>query len=170
MNDLLRVRGIARVRLWGPREEREPVAKPAWWPKGTPLLQVEREETVSNLITTGGLGYITDQLADTPVLAALSHMELGRDGTPPEESDIVVKNPIAGSRLALTNVPAQSGATLTYLTFWDRGVATDPVVAEAGDFNSAAGGTMIARIVFGPFDKTADHILSIERIWTFSNT
>lgn len=168
VSSVISVHGIARVCLWGPR----PViagAPPSWWPSGVPFLELAVEEVVHNLITDGGLGWIVDRLAASPAQAPLSHMELGRVGTPPIGSNTTLLNPIVGSRKAITEVAAvQPGGKLRFLTFWDRGEATDPNVAEAGDFNAPVLGTMIGRIAFGPFDKTAEHIMTVERIWTFT--
>lgn len=154
------VRGEARIRLYRAGGcDHQP-----WYP-GRPL-KLEEEQVVGNLITDVGLAWIADQLAATPVLAALSHQELGTDGTPPQATDTTLGAAIAASRLALTNAVTQLANEITWSTFWDLGVATNPAIAEAGDFNAAAAGTMIGRIAIGPFNKTDEHVLLIERTVT----
>jgi hypothetical protein len=158
--DCLQIKGTARVRLFRfGSGRREP-----WYPKG--LLKLEHEQFVGNLITDVGLDWIADQLATVPVLAALSHMELGTDGTPPQATNLTLGAPIAGSRLALTNPVTQASNEIVWSTFWDLMVATNPSISEAGDFNAAAAGDMIGRIAIGPFPKTDEHVLLIERTVT----
>jgi hypothetical protein len=153
--------GKARIRLYrhAPRHSTLLV-------HGFPVVLVQQQE-VSNLIVDTGLAWIVDQLASVPALAPLSHMELGTDGTPPLEGDTALGAPIVGSRLAFATGPTQSGSDLIYSGFWGPGVATNPSIREAGDFNAAVAGTMIGRIAIGPFPKTAEHILLIERTVTF---
>ncbi len=158
-----RLWGVARVELWRATEDGE---SPVWYP-GKRGLVLEREQRVGNLITDVGLDWIADQLADVPALAALSHMELGTDGTPPLATDLALGAAIAGSRLALTDPVTQSGNEITWATFWDLGVATNPSIEEAGDFNAPAAGDMIGRIAIGPFDKTDEHVMKITRTVTF---
>lgn len=156
-----RPRGEARIRLFrAGAGEMLP-----WYPKA-PLL-LEEEQHVGNLITDVGLAWIADQIAPVPALAALSHMELGTDGTPPVAGDVALGAAIAGSRLALTTPVVQVGNELTWATFWDLMVATNPAIAEAGDLNAPAAGDLISRIAIGPFDKTDEHVLLIERTITF---
>lgn len=136
-----------------------------WYPGGP--LELEREQVVNNLIVDIGLDWIADQLSDVPTLAKLSHMELGTDGTPPQATDLALGAAIAGSRIPMTVLPTASGSVLTWSAFWGLMVATNPSIREAGDFNAAAAGDMIGRIAIGPFDKSDEHVLLIERTVTF---
>ena len=157
--DCAHAHGMARIRLF----------RSILRADGRRQLELEQEEVVKNLITDVGLNWIVDQISAVPAVAAMSHMGLGTDGTPPKATNVALGAAIAGSRLAILSGPTQSSpGKLTYSTIWDLGVATSPTVAESGTFNAPAAGDMLARIAFGPFDKTAEHILSIERIWTFT--
>ena len=155
------LRGEARIRLY--RIGGGKVLP--WYPHG-PLL-LEEDQTVGNLITDVGLGWIADQLAAVPALAAISHMELGTDGTPPQGTNTTLGAAIAGSRLAITNPVVRLANEITWSTFWGAGVATNPAVAEVATFNALVAGDMIDRVSIGPFDKTALHVMLIERTVTF---
>lgn len=163
------LKGRAIVKLWGPgNSARSRSSLPKWWPEHVPPLILERMTVVDNLVTDDGLEWVADRLSAAPALAAMSHMELGRDGTAPTGTETALLDPIAGSRKALDSGPLAVNNTIEMVGFWDRGEGTDPAIQEAGEFNSAVGGLCLARFVFPAQNKTAEHVLSIERAWTIA--
>jgi hypothetical protein len=122
-------------------------------------LKVTRE--VHNLVVTAGKNHIADQLSASPSQAAMSHMALGTGSTAPAAGDTALGTEI--DRNALTS---RTDATnvVTYVGNWAAGDATNAAIAEAGIFNAASSGTMLARGTFTAINKGASDTLQIT--WT----
>lgn len=124
--------------------------------------KLKHEERTHNLVVTAGKSHIADQLSSAPSQAAMSHMEVGTGSTAAAAGDTALGTAV--DRNALTS---RTDATnvVTYVGDWAAGDATNAALREAGIFNNAAGGTMLARVVFASaLDKQAADTLKIT--WT----
>lgn len=130
-------------------------------PDGT--LKAERH--AHNLLVDTGLAHIADALSASPGENAMSHMAVGTDDTAADPSDTALGSQV--DRNALTS-RTDSGAVVTYVGDWAAGDATNSALAEAGIFNAASDGTMLARATFTPIDKQAEDTLSVTWTVTFS--
>jgi hypothetical protein len=117
--------------------------------------------TIKNLVVTAGKNHIADQLSASPGQAAMSHMEIGSDGTAPAAGNTALGTPI--DRNALTS-RTDSGNVVTYVGDWAAGDGTSSDIEEAGIFNAASSGTMLARATFTLINKGASDTLKIT--WT----
>jgi hypothetical protein len=142
-SDGLTVTGRVRVELRGPDGK----------------LKARRE--VRNLVVDAGEAHIADQLSSAPGQAAMSHMALGTGATAPAFGNTALGTEI--DRNALTS-RTDAGNVVTYVGNWAAGDATNAALAEAGIFNAASVGTMLARATFTPIDKQAGDTLAIT--WT----
>ena len=118
-----------------------------------------------NLIVTVGKNHIADQLSDSGE-AAMSHMSLGTGTTAAAVGDTALQTEL--DRNALTSKTQGSGANanqVTYSAEWAAGDGTG-AITEAGIFNSASAGVMLARSVFAVKNKGATDSLGIA--WTLT--
>ena len=127
-------------------------------------LKETREQ--KNLVVTSGLQHIADQLSASPGESAMSHMAVGTGNTAAAAGDTTLDN--ENDRNALTS-RTDSGAVVTYVCDWAAGDATAALV-EAGIFNAASAGDMLARVVFSTINKGASDTLQITWTLTFSAT
>jgi hypothetical protein len=116
---------------------------------------------VDNLVVTAGKNHIADQLSSSPGDAAMSHMAIGTGSTAPAAGNTALGTEI--DRNALTS---RTDATnvVTYVGDWAAGDGTNSAIAEAGIFNAASVGTMLARATFTAINKGASDTLKIT--WT----
>jgi hypothetical protein len=123
--------------------------------------KVKAMRKVTNLVVTTGKNHVADQLSSSPGGAAMSHMAVGTGATAPAVGDTTLGTEI--DRNALTS---RTDATnvVTYVGDWAAGDATNSAIAEAGIFNAASSGTMLARATFTAVNKTASDTLQIT--WT----
>lgn len=115
---------------------------------------------VKNKVVDTGLAHIAARLSDSSPPAAMSHMAIGRDSTGQLASDTVLRSETA--RVALK--VQRNGAASVYTANFPSGLAGS--VAELGIFNSASGGTMLARVAFAP--QPVDAAASISVSWTIT--
>lgn len=122
---------------------------------------IKETREVDNLVVTAGKNHIADQLSSAPGQAAMSHMEVGTGTTAPAAGDTALQTAL--DRNALTS---RTDATnvVTYVGDWAAGDATNSAIAEAGIFNAASAGTMLARATFTAINKGAGDTLKIT--WT----
>lgn len=119
-----------------------------------------------NLVVTTGLAHIADQLSSSPGQGAMSHMAVGTGGGAAAAGDTALTT--ENDRNALTS-RTDSGAVVTYVGTWSAGDAT-AALTEAGIFNAASNGTMLARVLFSVINKGAADTLVITWTLTFSAT
>lgn len=143
IEDGLKITGHVRIELFGPDG----------------LLKEVRE--TSNLVVTAGKNHIADQLSAAPGQAAMSHMAIGTGSTAAAAGDtalgVEIDRNALTSRTDATNV-------VTYVGTWAAGDGTNAALREAGIFNAASSGTMLARVVYANIDKQAGDTLTIT--WT----
>lgn len=119
------------------------------------------ERLIDNLVVTAGKNHIADRLSTTPTGAAMSHMAVGTGTTAPAAGDTALGTEI--DRNALTSA-TDSANVVTYVGNWAAGDATNAAITEAGIFNAASAGTMLARATFTAINKGASDTLQIT--WT----
>lgn len=125
---------------------------------------VRHEEHGANLVTTVGKNYIADALSAAPGSAAMSHMAIGTGAVAAAVGDTVLGAEIV--RVALTS-RTDTGAVVTYVGDYPAGTGTNTAIREAGIFNAATVGTLLARFVFATaIDKQAGDTLQIT--WTLT--
>lgn len=123
------------------------------------LLQTEE---ATNLIVSSGKNVIADRMNSTPTMAAMSHMAVGTGITAPAVGDTALGAEVAGSRTALGSTTVAANV-ITYTCTFGAGVGTG-ALTEAGIFNAATGGNMLARVTFSVINKGASDSLTIT--WT----
>ena len=123
---------------------------------------LKQETWAHNLVTTAGCQHIADQLSDQGE-AAMSHMAIGTGTNAPAAGNTTLQTEL--DRNALTSGPTQSTNTVVYVADWAAGDGTG-AITEAGLFNDASAGTLLARVVFSVINKGAGDTLRIT--WTLS--
>ena len=119
------------------------------------------KQEVNNLVVTAGKNHIADQLSSAPGESAMSHMGIGTGTTAAAAGDTTLQTAL--DRNALTS-RTDSGNVVTYVGDWAAGDGTNSAITEAGIFNAASGGTMLARATFTAINKGASDTLKIT--WT----
>lgn len=116
---------------------------------------------VKNKVVDAGLAHIAARVSDASPPAQMGYMAIGRSYTTQQAYDTALASECA--RVALR--VSRSGAATTY-------TATFPPmsgsVAELGIFNSASGGTMLARVAFAP--QIVDTTPGISVTWTITQS
>lgn len=128
--------------------------------------QIKAERHVHNLVTDVGCAHIADQLASTHDENEMSHMAIGTGTTAPAAGDTAMETEL--DRNALTSRTQGSGADdheVVYVGDWAAGDGTG-AITEAGIFNAATSGVLLARTTFGVINKGANDTLQIT--WTLS--
>lgn len=114
-----------------------------------------------NLVVTVGLNFLASLLGGSaPTL--MSHMAIGSSGTAPAPANTALGSELG--RVALSST-SPSGANVIYQATFPPGTGTG-TIAEAGLFNSGAGGTMLSRSTSISVIKAAGDTLNI--IWTIT--
>jgi hypothetical protein len=123
--------------------------------------KLKNHQHVTNLVVDAGEVHIADQLSSSPGGNAMSHMAIGTGSTAAAFGDTALGTEI--DRNALTS---RTDATnvVTYVGTWAAGDGTNSALREAGIFNAASTGTMLARAVYANIDKQAGDTLTIT--WT----
>jgi hypothetical protein len=120
----------------------------------------ERRE-IDNLVVTSGKAVVADRMKAAPAKNAMSNAAVGTGATAPAAGDTTLGAEVAGSRTAVAL--AVAGAVLTYTASLGPGVGTG-ALTEAGLFNAAAAGDMLARTTFAVINKAAGDTLNVT--WT----
>lgn len=111
---------------------------------------------VENLVVTVGKQFIASRMVGA-ASSVMSHMAAGSGTVAAAAGDTTLGTELG--RAALTS-STPSGAVATYIATFGAGIATG-AVTEAGIFNAASNGTMLARTVFPVVNKGADDGMSI---------
>ena len=142
-HDGLPVRGHVLVEVYGPDG----------------LLKETRE--TDNLVVDAGEAHIADRLSSSPSGAAMGWMAIGTGATAAAFGNTALGAEI--DRNATTSI-TDSANVVTYVGNWAAGDGTNSAITEAGIFNAASTGTMLARAVFSAINKGASDTLAIT--WT----
>jgi hypothetical protein len=124
--------------------------------------KVKKKIETDNLIVTTGKNHIADQMSDQGE-NAMSHMAVGTGTTSPVVGDTTLETEL--DRNALTS-KTQTTNTVKYIGDWAAGDGTG-TITEAGIFNAAAAGVMLARSTFTAFVKGAGDTLQIQWVITY---
>ena len=123
--------------------------------------EIKDYQHVKNLVVDDGEEHIADQLSSSPGQGAMSHMAIGTGSTAAAFGDAALGTET--DRNALTS-RTDSANVVTYVGTWAAGDGTNAALREAGIFNAASNGVMLARAVYSNIDKQAGDTLTIT--WT----
>lgn len=138
-------KGVVHLRLWNEAGE------------------LVKEVLNHNLVVTTGLNWVASRMEGV-ASDIMSHIAVGTGSTAPAIGDTALGGEL--SRVALTSGVA-AAATITYITTFSAGQGTG-ALQEAGIFNAAAAGTMLARVTFPVINKGASDTLQIS--WSIEAT
>lgn len=136
-------------------------------PKGTVTLVLRdsegniKETRVENMIVGVGLAYIASRMKDASA-TVMSHMAIGSGATAAATGNTALGTELARIALGSTALVTTTAAndSIQYAASFAAGVGTGSIT-EAGIFNAASAGTLLARTVFGVVTKGASDTLSI---------
>ena len=125
-------------------------------------------QETNNLVVTAGKGWVAKRMAGQD--SNMTHMAIGTDTTPNSGATIVnAANTTLVTELdrnALTTSGGTvSGATISYVCTWAAADGTG-AITEAGIFDAATGGDMLARTKFDVVNKGAADSMTIT--WTIT--
>ena len=119
-----------------------------------------------NLVVTAGKEWVAGRFKDGSIPDEMSHMALGSGSTAAAAGNTALGTELASSRIALTTDGGTvSNATVQYDATWSSSHGAY-AIQEAGIFNHASAGTMLARTVFDVINKGTDDTVSIT--WTIT--
>lgn len=133
-------------------------------------LNGEVVQETDNVVVTAGKKWVANRMKGaTPTQAPMSHMAVGTSSAHPNDTS---PNDASGQttlgsesdRNALTSTTV-TDEDVAYVASWAAGDAT-AALTEAGIFDAATGGDMLARTVFSVVNKGADDTLTIT--WTIT--
>ena len=113
-----------------------------------------------NLVVTAGKNWVADRMND--VNTVMTHMALGTGTNAAAVGDTTLQTEIDRNALTSTTV---STNTIAYGCTWAAGDATG-AITEAGLFDAASTGDMLARTVFSVVNKGASDSITIT--WTIT--
>lgn len=122
---------------------------------------IVEERHIPNLVVTVGTNYIASRMKDATA-TAMTHMAVGIGGTTPVTGNTTLESESARVTLTSTTVTSNSVA---YVATFPAGTGTAALV-EAGLFNAASGGTMLARTTYSVINKGAADTLTVT--WTIT--
>jgi hypothetical protein len=123
--------------------------------------ELKQVEEVNNLVVTAGKDWVA-ALMQSGTGNVMSHMAVGTNSTAATAGDTTLGTEL--SRIALTVAGGtRTNNAIDYVASYGAGVGTGALV-EAGLFNAASVGTMLARTVFSVINKGASDTLQIT--WT----
>tara|TARA_R110002051_G_scaffold33307_4_gene74856 strand:+ start:710 stop:1150 length:441 start_codon:yes stop_codon:yes gene_type:complete len=119
-----------------------------------------------NLVVTAGKEWVAGRFKDGSIPAEMSHMALGSGSAAAAAGNTALGTELASSRIVLTTDGGTvSNATVQYDATWTSSHGAY-AIEEAGIFNAASGGTMLARTVFAIINKGTDDTVTIS--WTIT--
>ena len=122
---------------------------------------LKEQRDIDNLVVTSGLGYIASRMKDATD-TAMGYMAIGTGTTAAAAGDTTLGTELDRNALTSTSVTSNQ---IEYVASWSAGDGTG-AVTEAGLFNAASAGDMLARTVFDVVNKAANDTLSIT--WTIT--
>ena len=123
------------------------------------LNDVVVQET-NNLVVTAGKNWVADRMNDANTV--MTHMALGTGTNAAAAGDTTLQTEIDRNALTSTTV---SPNTVAYGCTWAAGDGTG-AITEAGLFDAASTGDMLARTVFSVVNKGASDSITIT--WTIT--
>ena len=117
-----------------------------------------------NLVVTAGKNWVAGRFKDGSIPDEMSHMAIGSADTAAAAGNTALATEL--NRIALTTDGGTvSNNTVQYDASWTSAAAAY-AIKEAGIFNAATGGTMLARTTFAVINKGTDDTVSIS--WTIT--
>ena len=117
-----------------------------------------------NLVVTAGKNWVAGRFKDGSIPDEMSHMAIGSADTAAAAGNTALATEL--NRIALTTDGGTvSTNTVQYDASWTSAAAAY-AIKEAGIFNAATGGTMLARTTFAVINKGTDDTVSIS--WTIT--
>ena len=113
-----------------------------------------------NLVVTAGKNWVADRMND--VNTKMSHMAIGTGASSAAPADTTLGTQLDRNALSSTTV---TGNKIAYACTWAAGDGTGGIT-EAGIFDAATGGDMLARTVFSIVNKGAADSMTIT--WTIT--
>ena len=117
-------------------------------------------QKTNNLVVTAGKNWVADRMND--VNTVMTHMALGTGTNAAAVGDTTLQTEIDRNALTSTTV---STNTIAYGCTWAAGDGTG-AITEAGLFDAASTGDMLARTVFSVVNKGASDSITIT--WTIT--
>jgi len=117
-------------------------------------------QETNNLVVTAGKNWVADRMNDAN--AVMSHMAVGTGTNAAAAGDTTLQT--ENDRNALTSTTVTNN-TIVYVATWAAADAT-AAITEAGIFDAASSGDMLARTVFPVVNKGADDSMTIT--WTIT--
>jgi hypothetical protein len=115
---------------------------------------------VENLVVTAGKNWVADRMNDANTV--MTHMALGTGTTAAAAGNTTLVTELDRNALTSTTV---STNTIAYAATWAAGDGTG-AITEAGIFDAASSGDMLARTVFSVVNKAASDSITIT--WTIT--
>ena len=122
-----------------------------------------------NLITSYGLAFLAQLVADPASFEYASFIAVGTGTTAPTENDTALEAEVARGDAQRTALTGADSNRVQYQTVFGRGEVVGDIT-EAGIFDAAAGGNMFNRSVFTAIPVTSDQALLINWQVIFQNT
>ena len=117
-----------------------------------------------NLVVTAGKNWVAGRFKDGSIPDEMSHMAIGSADTAAAAGNTALATEL--SRIALTTDGGTvSTNTVQYDASWTSATGAF-AIKEAGIFNAASAGTMLARTTFAIINKGTDDTVSIS--WTIT--
>ena len=117
-----------------------------------------------NLVVTAGKNWVAGRFKDGSIPDEMSHMAIGSADTAAAAGNTALATEL--NRIALTTDGGTvSTNTVQYDASWTSAAAAY-AIKEAGIFNAASGGTMLASTTFAVINKGTDDTVSIS--WTIT--
>ena len=117
-----------------------------------------------NLVVTAGKNWVAGRFKEGSIPDEMSHMAIGSADTAAAAGNTALATEL--NRIALTTDGGTvSTNTVQYDASWTSAAAAY-AIKEAGIFNAASGGTMLARTTFAVINKGTDDTVSIS--WTIT--
>jgi hypothetical protein len=123
------------------------------------------DRTVDNLVVDAGRNWLWLMATSGAPPAKMGWMALGTGTTAPANADVALQTETASTRVATSNNGTVTTTACQFVCTYNPGVATG-TITEAGIFNAATAGTMLAHVTFGTITKNAADTLSIA--WTIT--
>jgi hypothetical protein len=124
-------------------------------------------QETKNLVVTAGKEWVADRMADANTV--MTHMAIGTDTNPIGTHPVLVTDTTLVTELdrntLTTSGGTVSGATIQFACTWAAADGTG-AITEAGIFDAATGGDMLARTKFAVVNKGAADAMTIT--WTIT--
>jgi len=124
-------------------------------------------QETKNLVVTAGKEWVADRMADANTV--MTHMAIGTDTNPISTHPVLAADTTLVTELDRNTLTISGGTvsnnTIQYACTWAAGDGTG-AITEAGIFDAATGGDMLARTKFAVVNKGSADSLTIT--WTIT--